>query len=53
MSSISHGTTIRNRCLRAAPVVDFREPAAADIRPARELGGGQLLVELNKGKAEQ
>jgi hypothetical protein len=37
----------------AAPVQDFRKPVAADIHAARELSGGQLLVGLDNGKAEQ
>jgi hypothetical protein len=39
--------------LAAAPVLDFRKPNAADIHAAREPGGGQLLVRLDNGKAEQ
>jgi hypothetical protein len=37
----------------AAPVLDFRKPIAPDIHAVRELSGGQLLVRLDNGKAEQ
>jgi hypothetical protein len=39
--------------LAAAPIPDFASRIAADIHAAREPGGGQLLVRLDNGKAEQ